>query len=97
MRISKYLWVEKGVGFNRLRRAQITMQNRCKRHLYLVCTSYNSQWLFEVVETQYLTDNYKDCYLVGVAATKEAALQHVGILINGLYNLKTISYDMIKT
>jgi len=97
MKISKYLWVEKGVGFNRLRRAQIKMQNRCKKHLYLVCTSYNSQWLFEVVESQYLTNNYEDCYLVGVAASKEVALQHVGVLINALYNLETISYEGIKT
>ena len=97
MKISKYLWVQKGVGFNRLRRVQIQMQNRCKKHLYLVCTSYNSQWLFEIVESQYLTDCYKGCYLIGVADSKEAALQHVGVLINALYNLKTISYDGIKT
>ncbi|MDF2612590.1 MAG: hypothetical protein K0S71_376 [Clostridia bacterium] len=97
MKISKYLWVEKNAGFNKLRRAQIRMQNRCRRHFYFICTSYNSHLLFEIVESQYLTDNYKDCYLVGVARSKEMALQRVSVLINALYNSKTLSYDMIKT
>ncbi|WP_069997541.1 hypothetical protein [Cellulosilyticum sp. I15G10I2] len=97
MKISKYLWVEKNAGFNKLRRAQLKIQNRCRRHLYLVCTSYNSHLLFEIVESQYLTDSYKECYLVAVAKSKEMALQQVGVLINALYNSKTLSYDMIKT
>ena len=97
MKISKYLWIEKGTKFNQLHKLRLKTQNKCKKHFYIICTSYQKQWLFDIIESPYLTKRYDQCYLVGVAKTKEAAIQHVGKLINEIYNLKSISYDRIKT
>ncbi len=97
MKISKYLWIEKGTKFNRLKKMQLKMQNKCKDQVYLVCTSSQHPNLFDIIESQYLTSQYNACYLVAVTQSKEAAIKHVGVLINQLYNLRTISYDAIKT
>ncbi len=97
MKISKYLWIEKGTKFNKLKKLQLRTSNKCKTHFYFVCTSYQNDFLFDIVESQHLNYRYKPCYLIGVAKTKETAINYVGKLINELYNLQTISYDMIKT
>ena len=97
MKISKYLKVDKKARFSILRKLQIKQKNRCKGHLYLVCTSDSNHLLFEIIESKYLCDRYEECYLVAVAASREKAFSYVRTFINELYNLKVISYDMLKT
>lgn len=97
MKISKYVRIESNARFNKLARARLKMQNKCKGHLYLVCTSYSPHLLFEIIRSQDVTARHRDCYLVAVTDSKQGALFCVRELINELYNLKTISYEMIKT
>jgi hypothetical protein len=97
MKISKYVRIEPTARFNKLARARLKIQNKCGGQLYLVCTSYNQHLLFEIIKGQDVTDRHKDCYLVAVTDSKQRAVAHVRDLINELYNLRTISYEMIKT
>lgn len=96
MKISRYLRVSNSVSFNRFKKIQLQIQNKCTSHLYLVYTSYNKHLLFEIIESRLLTSAHKHCYLVAVASSKQEAIHYVKDLIDEIYNVKSINYEHLK-
>ncbi len=97
MKISKRLWVDKGVKWNRFIRWQVEKQHCYKARAYFICTSPHVSWLFEIVEAKQLSAHYKDCYVIGIMPTKAKALLYVKELIDAIYNTKTLEYEHLNT
>lgn len=97
MKISKYLWVEENIRLSRWQRIRLKRYNKYTGQGYLICTAYNEQWLFEIVEGRYLSPRYGSSYLVGVASSKETASIYVASLINAIYNEGSQTYSCLKT
>lgn len=97
MKISKYLWIDEKVKWNSLRRMRLEKENTYKGRVYIICTSSYEGMLFEVVESQFLSSAYKECYVVGIVTSKKSAMHLVTRLIDCIYNKKTQTYASFKT
>ncbi len=95
MKVSKTLWVEKGVHPNSVR--AIKRNKRSSQKLYIVCTSYHQGMLFDIIESQYISSKYDQSYMLAIARSKTKALEQVYQLVDTLYNEKTTTYEALKT
>lgn len=96
MKISKYVRLSESIKFKKL------CLRRMKHHyygknLYIVCTSYHQGYLFEIIPSKQVSHRYNECYLVGVAKTKEEAIDYVQTFVHELYGAKTLNLADIKS
>lgn len=96
MKISKMIWVDSRVKWNRWTQRILCRKNYYKQHAYIVCTSPQEKLLFEIVETKWLSEYYSNETVVAICSTKNEAIKQITQLIDGLYNTKKILYSDLK-
>ncbi len=95
MRISKVVKINK-----RLKLSQDS-ENEIKcgiypKNLYFLCTSPYHKQGFEIIRGQHLTENYKNCYLLGLAKDRGIVVEYLQDIIDGIYNTKKLSHDILQ-
>lgn len=96
MKISKAVWIDDKIKWNRLRKWELCKKNRYKGSAYIVCTSPHPNLLFEVIETRHLSEWYRASTLIALCQNRQQALEIVVALINDLYNEKTKTYEELQ-
>lgn len=95
MKISKYVKLSQSIKLKKLCLLRMK-QHYYGKNLYIVCTSYHQGRLFEIMPSERVTHRYDACYLLGVATTKEEAIEYVQTLVHALYGAKTLTLADIK-
>lgn len=95
MKISHYLEVAEGLRLKKLHLYRIK-HNKCSHNLYLVCTAYRADQLFEIVNGAYVDHKYENCYLLGITKDKKEAIALVTHLVDRLYNQNSLTLQMLK-
>ncbi|PHV71078.1 hypothetical protein CS063_07030 [Sporanaerobium hydrogeniformans] len=94
MKVSKDLWIEKGVRRSSIR--AIKQNKKSRQKVYVLCTSYHQDALFEVVESRFISSRYEHSSVLAITLTKTKAFERVYLLINALYNEQTTSYESLQ-
>lgn len=97
MKISKYIWIDEKVKWNRWQMMCLKLYNKCNLKGYIICTGSKKQWLFEILTPHQIKMQHKGCYVVGIAHSKEAAVKHIAERIDAIYNQKIQDYESLKT
>nr|WP_302596130.1 hypothetical protein [uncultured Cellulosilyticum sp.] len=97
MRISKYIWIDEKVKWNKWQTMRLKLYNKCSVDGYIICTGSKKQWLFEILEPHQIKQQHEKCYAVGIAHSKKAAVAQVAVLIDAIYNQKAQDYESLKT
>lgn len=95
MKTSSYLKIDKNLRYSRFYHMRIK-KNRGPKDVYVLCTSPNSKNLFEIITCNQLNDKYKDSYLLGISKDKTWLIDYTVTLIDALYNVKSLKYEMLK-
>ena len=95
MKISKEVWIDKHIKWNILKRREIYKHNCYKGHAYLVCTSPHEHLLFAIIEASVLNEWYAQETLLAVCENKQQAITQVKMLVDALYNQKTLTYTQL--
>lgn len=95
MKISRYLEVDQTLKLKKIHLHRIK-HNKCSHNLYLVCTAYKDDQLFEIVNGAYVDRKYENCYLLGITKDKKGAIALVSTIVDKLYNQNTLTLQMLK-
>ncbi|MGL4345475.1 MAG: hypothetical protein ACRCTE_09775 [Cellulosilyticaceae bacterium] len=95
MKISQYIQVDERIRLKKIQLHRIK-HNKCSHNLYLVCTTYKGDDLFEIVSGAHIGPKYENCYLLGIAKDKNKAIELVTAFVDQLYNQKTLTLQMLK-
>lgn len=95
MKISQYIQMDRRLKLKKVHLHRIK-HNKCSHNLYLVCTAYQKDNLFEIINGAQLCKKYENCYLIGITKDKEEAIEYVRKFIDQLYNQKTLTLQMLK-
>ena len=95
MKISKQVWIEDGIKWNKLRQRELSHKNRYRGFGYIVCTSPQEHLLFEIMETRFLNDYYQEATLLAICKSKKQAIMQVVQWVDAIYNVQTISYTQL--
>ncbi|WP_054740600.1 hypothetical protein [Cellulosilyticum ruminicola] len=97
MRISKDLWIDEKVKWSRWQLMCLKLYNKCSINGYIICTGSKKQWLFEILRPHQIKEQHKECYVVGIAHSKEVATHHIVQRIDAIYNKQIQDYEGLKT
>ncbi len=95
MKISKYLKVHRKVKFSMATKNDILQGNYPKK-LYFLCTGKNNIKTFEIIKGNFLNQSYKECYLLGLAKTREDLLEYLIDIVDNIYVKKTLSFEQLE-
>lgn len=95
MKTSSYLKIDKNLRYSRFYHRCIK-KNKGPKDVYVLCTSPSSHNLFEIITCNQLSDKYKESYLLGISKDKEWLIHYTATLIDALYNVKSLKYEMLK-
>ena len=97
MKISKYIWIDEKVKWNKWQLTKLRLSNKCDINGYIICTGSKPQWLFEILDSRQIKTQHKSCYVVAIVHSKKEAIAQVTTLIDAIYNQKTQDYESLKT
>lgn len=95
MRTSSYLKIDETLRLSRVYEMLIK-KNRGPKDVYVLCTSPSPQNLFEIITCNQLTKKYEDSYLLGISKNKAWLIDYTVVLIDQMYNVKSLTYEMLK-
>lgn len=95
MKISKQVWIEDGIKWNKFRKMELSHKNRYRGFGYIVCTSPQEHLLFEIMEARFLNDYYQQATLLAICRSKQQAVRQVMHWVDALYNVQTITYTQL--
>lgn len=97
MKVSKHVWVDPSMKWSKVQQIKLERLN-CYGHAgYIICTSSQSQWLFEVIRTRQLKAGHKQCYMLGLVPTRQMAIEYIAYLIDAIYNKKSLTLETLTT
>jgi hypothetical protein len=95
MKTSKYLKIDQNLRHSKWHYVRIR-KNRGPKDLYVLCTCPHSQNLFEIITCDQLTCKHEESYALGLSKDKTWLIDYVVELIDGIYNTKTLTYEMLE-
>lgn len=84
--MNKEVWIGEKVKWDPIRRYRLQNQNKYKGHAYVVCSSPQAHWMYEIVETHWLCAYYQNATLFAVCHNKKQAVEQIVRLIDSKYN-----------